>query len=169
MTVSTHKTDLPYLKLNHTNAAGEASGEVIIKFDPLDRKHTWMDQAVLVPWTAPHRLFGWVHPDAKPETEPFVLHGAFIYVGTVGMQQVDSTKVRAVEGPKLLLPYDMISQVDMDIYRCPSLVWMRKQGAEMRELFVSLVSMHVLPKSMIDIVKPNELPPDIDLRSDKRA
>lgn len=156
---NTEEIKHPYRTLNHTDATGKTHDPLRVVFDPLDRKDTWMEHAVLVPWATPDRLFGWVHPAAKPGNEHFMLHAAFIYKASVGMQRVDENRLRVVEGPRMLLPYDLISRVDIDIFHCPSLIWMKRQGPEMKKIFSDFVKQHVMPRSELVVAQPGDIPP----------
>lgn len=142
----------PTLKMTHN---GE--DELVIKFDPLDRNMTWMDYAVLLPWTSPHRMFGWVHPKTDC-SKPFMLHGAFSFIGSIGFQPLpgDVGKGRFIPGPQALLPYDMISQVDMDIIHCPSIIWVSKQDEHFKLFFAAQVKRMIFP-SVIEPAPPGLL------------
>lgn len=97
----------------------------------------YLQHAVLLPWTTPQRLFGFIHPEQEKliNKEPITLFGALAYYGSVGMQQVGADKMRAVEGPKLLLPYDLIAPVDVVLYSCPAVIWIRDQSEAFQQLF----------------------------------
>lgn len=107
----------------------------------------YLQHAVLLPWTTPQRLFGFIHPaqEANINKEPITLFGALAYYGSVGMQPVGQDKMRAVEGPKLLLPYDLISPIDLVLYSCPSAIWLRDQSDGFREMFDQILLQTVDP------------------------
>lgn len=144
---------LPYIKLSH-----EGQEDEFIVFDPLDRQFTWIDQAVLLPWSTPNRLFGWVHSAIDPRGG-FVLHGAFTFHASTAIQPIDQNKARFIPGPKALLPYEFISQVDIDIHTSPMTLWLKKQGPEFREFMVELVKKHVFPPPMVEVAQPGDLAP----------
>lgn len=132
----------PQIILKHPD-----SEDVLIEFDHLDRDRKWLKHMVLLPWTTPQRLVGFVHPAAEKlvGTGEFMLHAAFCYYGSVGMKPIGTEKLQAVEGPKILLPYDLISPVDVRIYSCPNAIWMRDQDERFRDLFNSLLMQQVNP------------------------
>lgn len=140
----------PQIHLRHPDTES-----AVIEFDPMDNKKPWVQRMVLLPWTTPQRLLGFVHPAADKDVghKPFLLHGAFAYYGSVGMQQIAPDKIRAVEGPKILLPYDLITPVDVQIYTCPMVIWIREQNERFQELFGSLLMQQMNPPR-IEIPSP---------------
>lgn len=152
---------MPYLKLSH-----EGQEDEIIVFDEMDRTNSWIDQAVLlldggqgVGGGATSRYFGWVHSKADLGGS-FVLHGAFSYISSMAIQPIAENRARFIAGPKALLPFDMISQADIEVTSSPRTIRISKQGPEIRETFVELVKKHVFPPPQIEVASPNApLPP----------
>lgn len=132
----------PSITLKHAPAE-----PITLEFDILDRERTWLKYMVMLPWMTPQRMVGFVHPAAEPYINgtPFVLHGAFVYYGSVGMQQVAEGRMQVAEGPKILLPYDLISPVDVQVHTCPSVIWVRDQSDHFQSLFNSLLMQQVNP------------------------
>lgn len=123
-----------------------------------DEKKKWLQQMILLPWATPQRLVGFVHPSAEKDVgeSEFLLHATFAYYGSVGMKPIGPDKLQAVEGPKILLPYDLISPVDVRIYSCPSAIWLRDQDERFQELFTGLAMQQINPPQVI--VPPAILP-----------
>lgn len=143
----------PYLTLEHPNA-----DDVIVVFDELDREYTWIEHAVLLPWTTPQRLFGWVHPAAREAMrDGFTLHSAYMYHGSYAIQQTSENSARFVAGPKALLPYEFMSAVDIAVESSPTTIWMRDQGPEIQGLFIELMKKLLFP-SQIEVAGPAPLP-----------
>lgn len=120
----------------------------ILDLDPLVlRDGKWINRVLFLPWSTPQRLIGFVHPDADDDvgSKSFMLHAAYAYYGQVAVQQVDATKLRVVEGPRVVIPYDLISPLDIHIGTCPSWVWVREQSAEAIELFKRLLLQQIMP------------------------
>jgi len=130
-----------------------------VVINPADRKHEWLDHVVLIPWAAPQRLIGFVHPDAKVGREPFMLHRACMYNAQHALQQAGENQLRVVEGPKIVLPYDVIAPMDVRIYNCPSAIWMRDQVPAARDLFASMLLQIHAPSKIVPATGP--LPPAI--------
>ena len=144
-------SDSPSIKLSHAG-----SEDVVIKFDYLDRKNEWIKHVVLLPWTTPTRLVGFVHPDAEKHigNAPFTLFAAFSFYSQV-MMQPQGKGVAVSEGPKLILPYEMMSPLDMHIgATCPSWVFLREQAQAVQELFTALLLQNILPKQIEEAPAP---------------
>lgn len=125
---------------------------VTLEINASDRDMAYMEHAVLLPWTTPQRTFGFVHPAEKHKvgTEPFTLFGALSFYASVGIQQVGPTAFRPVEGPKLLLPFELVSPLTLTVYDCPTAIWLSSQD----ELFKEM--MHAL---LVQLVDPPRIQP----------
>jgi hypothetical protein len=120
--------------------------------NPADKEHAWLDHVILLPWVAPQRLIGFIHPENDPEKGPFVLHSACMYNAQHGLQPVGPAQTRVVEGPKIVLPYDLISPMAVRIYRCPSAIYMRDQDKNTRDLFAAML-IQVLAPTKIELAQ----------------
>ncbi len=149
----------PYVLLDHVKADGTKCEQERLVFDELDKKTPWLANVVLLPWAAPHRLLGFVHSRAEPGKESFVLHAAFSYVAQMAVQQVAETKLRAVPGPRIALPYDLISMVDVEVHQCPTVIWAKKQGPDFREFLTQLLRQQIFPPMGIEVASPADMPP----------
>lgn len=124
---------------------------VEIIFDPLEvRSKKWMKQLVMLPWTTPHRYIGFVHPEAEKDigVRPFKLHASFMYMASIGMQPVrqGGDQVRIVEGPKAILPIDLVAPFDMMVNAsCPSWAFIRDQGDAWQGLVATLMLQTLMP------------------------
>lgn len=144
----------PYVQLKH-----EGHDDVRLVLDELDRKNKWMENVALLPWATPHRLVGFVHPKAKPGKESFVLHAAFVYVAQLAVQQVSETQLRAVPGPRIALPYDLISAVDIEVHACPTILWAREQADEFKSYLTQLLRQQLFPSMGVTVAQPGDVPP----------
>lgn len=128
------------------------SKDVIVKFDPLDREMSWTKHLLFLPWTSPTRMLGFVHPDAEKDIgiKPFMLYGTFIYMGSVGFDKPDNSgRTRVLQGPKLVLPYDMITPVDIHIgSSCSSWMFIRDQNETFQKLITTLILQIVMPSKI---------------------
>lgn len=119
------------ISLTHPNEP-----EIILDFEPLTaNKGEWLKHVVLLPWTTPTRLVGFVHPAAEKDIDvaPFTLFAAMSYYASVGMQPLEgnNNKIRIVEGPKAVLPVDLIAPADIRIgSRVPSWMFLRDQSED---------------------------------------
>ena len=120
---------------------------------------SYLDHAVLLPWMSPQRALGFVHPadEEKIGKAPFTLHSSLAFYSSVGAQQVGANAFRPVEGPKMLLPWELISSLTIQVYDCPSAIFIREQDEAFKEmihsLFVQLVDPPRIqaPAGVIDI------------------
>jgi hypothetical protein len=151
---------LPTIELWPTLERPRLLGEVKpfkVTINPADHEHGWLEHVVLLPWFAPQRMIGFIHPNVHPEGgEPFMLHSALMYNAQHGLQPTNGNQMRVVEGPKICLPYDLISPVDIRIYRCPSAIYMRDQAKQMRDLFASML-LQILAPTSIELANPNQM------------
>lgn len=131
--------NMPVITLKHEGAEDE-----LVVFDEMDRKNTWIEQAVILPWSTPQRLLGWVHSKANL-AGGYVLHGAFAYIGQPSMQPVGQDRVRVVAGPRIIVPYEFLSQVDIDIHSSPMTLQLKKQAPEFQEFFIDFVRRIIWP------------------------
>lgn len=135
----------PQITLNHKHEGSFDCDPVVVVLDELDRRNSWMQHVVLLPWTTPQRLLGFVHPDAKIGKEPFVLHAAFMFTGGMTVQPVKDGRVAVIPNPQLVLPYELISVVDVRIHHCPSSIHMVDQAPEFQQFIAGLMRRHLFP------------------------
>lgn len=126
----------------------------IIKLDPLSiRDEKWMERVLLLPWTTPQRSIGFIHPEAEKDIgeKPFVLYATFSYYASVGMQPVTDNKMRVVEGPKAVLPVDLVAPIDMHIGKnCPTWMFLREQGTPWKVLLKDMILKQITPEPLIE-------------------
>lgn len=93
----------------------------------------WLERLLLVP-LQPHRLIGFVHPSADDlvGTRPFVLHAAFTFLSSIALRPEKPTTLRVIRGPQAIVPYEMISPVDVDVGVCTHWIWIRRQDDEFK-------------------------------------
>jgi hypothetical protein len=136
--------DSPSVTLTHPE-----STEIVLKFDPLDRELSWMKHLLFLPWTTPSRMIGFIHPDAEKDinVKPFMLFGTFSYIGSVGFDKPDASgQTRVLQGPKLVLPYDMITPLDIHVgAQCPSWIFVREQAEPFQKLMAALLMQIIAP------------------------
>lgn len=154
--------ELPHILLNHVSADGRDRGEVKIELDELDRRNTWLKHVVLLPWTTPQRLIGFVHPAAEVGSEPFTLHTAYTFVGGLQVQQMPNGKVGVVPTPRLTLPYELVTPVDIRIYHCLSAIWVKEQAQDFQDFIAALMRQQFFPP-VVEVAKPQDMPPAIKL------
>jgi hypothetical protein len=145
--------NMPYVTLKHDGAEDE-----IVVFDQMDRKNTWIEQAVILPWSTPQRLLGWVHSKADLKGG-YVLHGAFAYIGQPSMQAVAQDRIRVVAGPRVVVPYEFLSQVDIDVHASPMTLQLKKQAPEFQEFFVDFIRRIIWPPKVELATEGAPLPP----------
>ncbi len=130
------------------------SKDHIIDLNPLAmRDGKWIERVVLLPWTTPQRSIGFIHPDAEKDIDvkPFVLFATFSYYASVGMQPVAEGKLRVVEGPKAILPVDLVAPIDMRIGKnCPTWLFVREQGKEWQKILVEMLLKQITPEPLIE-------------------
>lgn len=158
-------TGLPSIVLRHNpnfevsrlvdpgSPTGLAMGEVRVRINPADRELEWMQYVVLLPWTAPQRVIGFVHPEAKVGKEPFTLFSAHMYNAQHGIRSNGAGQIAVEEGPKLVLPYDLIGPIDMRIHRCPSSIHMKDQPKTMQAFFAQMI-LQVMAPTKIELPQP---------------
>lgn len=141
--------NMPFITLKHAPPSpdpfgAESVADEFVVFDEMDRKNTWIEQAVILPWSAPQRLFGWVHSKANL-AGGYVLHGAYAYIGQPSMQPIGPDRIRVVAGPRVLVPYEFLSQVDIDVHSSPMTLQLKKQAPEFQEFFINFVRQTIWP------------------------
>ena len=119
---------------------------VTIKVENTDRDFSYLRHAVLLPWTTPQRILGFIHPadEEKVGRESFTLHSCFAFYASISVQQMGPNAFRPVEGPKMLLPFEMISPITLQVHECPTVIWMREQDLAFQEM------MHILLTQLVD-------------------
>lgn len=132
------------------------SDPVDIVFDPLSvRDGKWVERLVLLPWATPHRLVGFIHPNAEKDLgeKPIMLQACFYYMASVGMQPKTASAggITIAEGPKVIIPVDMIAPLDIMVGRnCPSWSFIRDQDVTWQKLFSSLILNLLMPAKVLE-------------------
>lgn len=103
---------------------------------------TYMKHLALLPWVLPQRMLGFIHPFDEANLvemrEPFTLHYAMLYFGGMQMQVV-AGGVKAAENPKVVVPFELMDPVNIRVYSCDGIIWLRDQSSRFQELFDSML------------------------------
>jgi hypothetical protein len=134
---------------------------LVINFDPLDRARPWLEHMVLLLWTLPRPVIGFVHPMdvavyEDDDNDYFTLQHALEFHGQVGLQPVDGG-FRPAEGPKVLLPFSLISPLEIVCNSSQGLVWVENQTEQFKEVMNSLIMNFYCPP-MIKVASQLKLP-----------
>lgn len=113
---------------------------------------SYMKHLALLPWVLPQRMLGFIHPydeDHLVETrEPFTLHHAMLYFGGMQMQVV-AGGLKAVENPKVVVPFELVDAINIRVYSCDGIIWLRDQSPRFQDLFDNML-MGVLDPPVIE-------------------
>jgi len=106
----------------------------------------------------PHRLIGFVHPaaDQLVGSKPFLLHAAFASLSSIAMVAEAESRLRVVKGPHVIVPYYMISPLDVWIGVCSSWVWVRVQGKDWKGEVKKLLLAQISPEPVATPGEPTQ-------------
>lgn len=139
------------ITLKHPLPNGE---DHIIKLDPLAmRDGKWLERVLILPWTTPTRMIGFIHPadEQNIDVNPFMLFATFSYYASVGMQPVGENKMRVAEGPKAVLPVDLVGPIDLRVGKnCPTWMFLRDQGDEWKNLLTEMLLKQIMPPPLVE-------------------
>lgn len=135
----------PSITLTHP-----AGDPIELVFDSLDRTKPWLNHMVLFLWAIPRPVIGFIHPlDAYEEEDEegnlFMLQHTLEFHGVVGMQQAGPNSFQPVEGPKVLLPFSLISPLDIQVSSMQGSVWVRDQDERFKEVINALIMNFMCP------------------------
>lgn len=138
--------------------------DIVLDFDPLiARKGEWLKYVLILPWTTPQRTIGFIHPQAEADIDvkPFKLFAAFSYYASVGLQPTGSdNKMRVVEGPKAVLPVDLIAPIDLTVGKnVPTWMFLRDQSDDWKAIISAMMSQTLVGPSKVEAPPPGLITP----------
>ena len=126
-----------------------AEDHVITFDDQLLAADEWLERVLFLP-SMPQRVIGFVHPaaDTLVGTRPFLLHAAFAFYSMVAMRPVPPHGMEVSKGPQMIVPYDMLSPIDLWIGECASWVWVHRQPPAWRDAMKIILLRNLLPEGV---------------------